>query len=90
MEYDEEKIIKKIKELGWSAPKDVDENSTNCLLNSFANSVHLQRYGFHPYVFEIAEMVRTGVMSREQGLKKIANAGNEKTIKYAKKKLGMI
>jgi len=87
MEYDEKKIKDKIKELGWVAPEDVDSNSTNCLLNSFSNKIHMDRYGFHPYAFEIAEMVRTGVMDREEGLKKIENIGVDETIEYAKKKL---
>ncbi|MFH1460552.1 MAG: hypothetical protein ABIG64_09330 [Candidatus Omnitrophota bacterium] len=89
MDYDEEKIIEKIKELGWVAPEDVDSNSTNCLLNSFSNKIHIDRYGFHPYAFEIAEMVRTGVMTRTEGLKKIENVGVDATIEYAKEKLGI-
>jgi predicted PP-loop superfamily ATPase len=89
MDYDERKIKNKIKELGWVAPEDVDHNSSNCLLNSFSNKVHLDRYGFHPYAFEIAEMVRSGVMSREEGLGKIENVGVDSTIEYAKQKLGI-
>ncbi|MCP4650123.1 MAG: hypothetical protein GY853_08620 [PVC group bacterium] len=87
MEYDEHKIVAKIRELGWRSPKDVDKNSTNCLLNSFANHVHIDKYGFHPYAFEIAEMVRSGVMSRELGLEKINEPGINATVEYAKKKL---
>ncbi len=87
MDYDEEKIIDKIKELGWVAPVDVDGNSTNCLLNSLANKVHIDKYSFHPYAFEIAEMVRSGVMTREYGIEKLTEAGNDATIEYAKKKL---
>ncbi len=71
MDYDEEKIIKKIEDLGWSVPQGLDSNSTNCLLNVFANQIHLDKYNFHPYAFEIAVMVRNGVMSRSDGLKKI-------------------
>lgn len=89
MPYDEDRIVYKIKELGWRAPKDVDSNSTNCLLNSYANHVHITKYGYHPYSFEIAEMVRSGVMSRKYGLAKIKDPGNAATIKYAKKKLGI-
>ena len=69
--YDEGEIIKEISGLGWRLPEDTDSNSTNCLLNAFANEVHLKRYGFHPYVWEIANMVREGVVSREEGLEKI-------------------
>jgi len=90
MEYDEDKIFAKLGELGWESPQDVDKNSTNCLLNSFSNHVHLEQYKFHPYAFEIAEMVRTGVMTREHGLSKINEAGSDSTVEYAKKRLGLI
>jgi len=71
LEYNEEKIYQKIFQLGWKTPQDTDANSTNCLLNAFANKVHIKRYGFHPYAWEIANMVREGVMTREEGYKKI-------------------
>ena len=89
MDYDEHMIIEKLKTLGWEEPKDVDTNSTNCLLNSFSNHIHMDRYKFHPYAFEIAEMVRTGVMTREYGMAKVGNLGVDATIDYAKKKLGI-
>ncbi|MCP4147460.1 MAG: hypothetical protein GY757_06895 [bacterium] len=89
MEYNEKKIIEKLISLGWKSPTDVDKNSTNCLLNSLANKIHIDRYNFHPYAFEIAEMVRTGVMPREEGLEKIADTGNSETIDNAKKKLNL-
>jgi len=71
LEYDEDKIYKKIEKLGWITPIDTDTNSTNCLLNAFANRVHRDRFNFHPYVHEIANLIRQGHMSREDGLKKI-------------------
>jgi 3'-phosphoadenosine 5'-phosphosulfate sulfotransferase (PAPS reductase)/FAD synthetase len=88
MDYDEHKIIKKIEEQGWVNPEGLDSNSTNCLLNTFANQVHIEKHGFHPYAFEIAGMVRTGVMSREEGIKKIyGNKENVEAIKFAETKL---
>jgi hypothetical protein len=39
-------------------------------LNSFACYNHLEKYGFHPYAFDAAELVRSGGMSREEGLDK--------------------
>ena len=87
MDYDENKILEKLHQLGWRSPKDVDTNSTNCLLNSFANQIHIDRYHFHPYAFEIAEMVRTGVMSRKEGLEKISEPGNDATIRFARERL---
>ena len=76
-EYSEERIVEEIKKLGWVSPSDTDANSSNCLLNGFANSIHLQRYGFHPYAFEIAGLVREGCMTREAGLAKLAEMPNE-------------
>jgi 3'-phosphoadenosine 5'-phosphosulfate sulfotransferase (PAPS reductase)/FAD synthetase len=69
--YNEEMILDEIRQYGWKAPADTDSNSTNCLLNAYANDIHLKRYGFHPYVWEIANMVREGIMPREQGYEKI-------------------
>jgi hypothetical protein len=85
--YNEEMIVKEIQKFGWSAPKDTDSNSTNCLLNAFGNDVHLKRHGFHPYVWEIANMVREGVMTREEGYKKIYAEHDQKLINAAKEKL---
>lgn len=69
--YNEEMILDEIRQYGWKPPTDTDRNSTNCLLNAYANDIHLKRYGFHPYVWEIANMVREGIMTREQGYEKI-------------------
>lgn len=87
LEYDETHIIETIKRFGWEEPKDTDANSTNCLLNSFANIVHQEEYGFHPYAFEIAGLVRNGHMNREDGLKKLSLPADKNTISYVKQKL---
>jgi len=71
MDYNEQKILNKIPEFGWVSPKSLDSNTTNCLLNSFANNVHVKRHNFHPYAFEIAGMVRAGSMTRDEGMKKL-------------------
>ena len=70
LEYNEEKIFNRMKELDWQKPEDTDANSTNCLLNAFANQLHEKTYGYNPYVWEIANMVREGVMTRDEGMKK--------------------
>lgn len=88
-EYDEESIKNELVEMGWQAPSDTDTNSTNCLLNAFANQCHLQRHRFHPYVWEIANMVRQGVMSREEGIEKIYSDQNQEMVEYAKERLGI-
>jgi hypothetical protein len=86
-DYNEDFIKENIKELGWSYPKDVDSNSTNCQLNAYANQVHLDRYHFHPYAMEIANMVRQGSMSREEGIEKIYGEQNQKLVRFAQKVL---
>jgi len=85
--YNEEMILDDIQRYGWKAPEDTDSNSTNCLLNAFANEIHMKRYGFHPYVWEIANMVRDGVMTREAGFKKIYSEQPAELLNIAKQKL---
>jgi tRNA(Ile)-lysidine synthase TilS/MesJ len=87
--YDERRILRDIEGLGWMAPKDTDGNSTNCLLNGFANQVHLDRYGFHPYASEVATLVREGFMTREEGLAKLAAPADERVMADVKRKLGI-
>jgi hypothetical protein len=62
-------------------------NSTNCLLNSYANSIHIRDYGYNPYSLEIANLVREGFLSREEGLEKLAESGEETVINYVKNEL---
>ena len=88
LSYDEDEIIRRIRQFGWEKPDDTDPNSSNCLLNAYANQIHRQRYGFHPYVWEIANMVREGVMSREEGLNKIEPREDERMVRYSKEILG--
>ena len=87
--YNEEMILEEIKKLGWKEPEDTDTNSSNCLINAFANDIHIKRYGFHPYVWEIANMVREGVMSREEGYKKIYQEQDRGLVDIARNKLGI-
>jgi hypothetical protein len=86
-DYDEKRIEIELGDVGWKSPKDTDTNSTNCLLNAFANNCHLNRHGFHPYVWEIANMVRRGDMSRDDGIKKIYAEQDQLMIEYARNKL---
>ena len=69
--YDEREILQKISGYGWIKPAYVDENSTNCLINSFAIKRHIDTYGFHPYAMEVAHLVRSNVITREEGLRRI-------------------
>ncbi len=88
-DYNEGHIIEEIASLGWEAPDDTDSNSSNCLLNAFANDVHMKRFNFHPYVWEIANMVRTGVMGRDEGYEKIYGVQPVGLIAEAMKRLGI-
>ena len=88
-DYDERQILRELRDLGWQAPLDTDTNSTNCLLNAFANQVHLRRHRFHPYVLEIAAMVRQGAMGREEGIEKIYREQNREMVEFAREKLGL-
>lgn len=67
----EEEIIEEISSTGWLLPSDTGKSSTNCLLNDFAIKNHYEKYHYHPYVFEIATMVRRKIITREEGLKKV-------------------
>jgi tRNA(Ile)-lysidine synthase TilS/MesJ len=89
LEYNEEKIFARLKELGWERPVDTDPNSTNCLMNAFSNQVHEQMYGYNPYVFEISKMIREGVMNREAGLKKFSESVPKEQIDLVKERLGV-
>ncbi len=90
LEYDEELIYQKIFQLGWKAPRDTDANSTNCLLNSFANNVHKEQFNFHPYAFELAKLVREGYLNRDIALEKITKSEDIRTILSVEEKLGLI
>ncbi len=87
LEYDEKKIVERIQTYGWEKPNDTDPNSSNCTLNAFANQVHRKRYDFHPYVWEIANMVRTGVLTRNEGIEKIEPPENVTMVSYSQKEL---
>jgi hypothetical protein len=88
-DYDEVKIKSEIEGLGWEAPTNTDTNSTNCLLNALANDCHQRRHRYHPYVQEIATMVRQGVMTREEGIEKIYSDQDPDQVAYAREKLGL-
>jgi tRNA(Ile)-lysidine synthase TilS/MesJ len=72
VEYDETVIYESIQQYGWKKPSDTDVNSTNCRLNAVANHLHIKQFGYNPYAYEIAEMVRSGRLSREEGLGRMA------------------
>ena len=88
-DYDEDVIFETAHKYGWKKPDDTDANSTNCLLNALANQIHLEKFGFNPYVYEIAELVRIGCMTRDEGLARLNAALPSEQIAEVKRKLGI-
>lgn len=86
-DYDEAKIIKSIATLGWVKPDDTDPNSTNCLLNAFGNKVHRARFQFHPYAFELANLVREGHMERAEAIARLETVEDEKVVRRVRARL---
>lgn len=89
MVYDETKVYEYVQALGWVRPKDTDANSTNCLLNSYAIRVHLEQSGFHPYVAELAGLVREGRMDRDEAIQRINEMPEEKVVNFVTDRLGV-
>ncbi len=71
LDYDEEAILEEITRMGWEKPDDTDPNSTNCLLNALGIKVHQERFRFHPYAYELANLVRRGYMDRDVALSRL-------------------
>ncbi len=88
-DYDEAQLLETVKTFGWVKPDDTDANSTNCLLNALANQIHLDSLGYNPYASELAELVRIGAISRDEGLERLSAPFNEDQISAVKEKLGL-
>jgi tRNA(Ile)-lysidine synthase TilS/MesJ len=87
--YDEAEVYKNIARFGWKPPDDTDANSTNCLLNSFANVVHKQRLGFHPYALEMANLVREGYLDRAEALSRLNQQESPAVVAMVREKLAI-
>lgn len=87
LSYDEGKIVGTINKLGWKKPEDTDPNSTNCLLNAFANKIHKERFKFNPYAFELAKLVREGYMDRNEAIERLETEENEQIINQVRERL---
>jgi hypothetical protein len=89
VEYDEKDIIREISRIGWVKPQDTDTCSTNCLLNTAGNSACVKQLGYHPYIGEMAYLVRRGTMSREAALAAERIEENSAAMVHCIKKLGL-
>lgn len=87
LDYDEEGILKDISSMGWEKPDDTDPNSTNCLLNALGIKVHQERYQFHPYAYELANLVRRGYMDREIAVARLEEDPDPKIVDTIRKRL---
>jgi tRNA(Ile)-lysidine synthase TilS/MesJ len=85
----EEEIIGDVMQLGWQRPTDTGVTSTNCRLNDLGVYVHTRRHGFHPYVFETADQVRHGLMSRDEALKKLNAIPQYGDVEWMTKRIGI-
>ncbi|MEJ5308885.1 MAG: hypothetical protein WHX52_03860 [Anaerolineae bacterium] len=71
VDWHEDKALEVIQAYGWKHPADTDPNSTNCLLNTFANHIHAQQMGYHAYAMELSGLVREGYLDREEALHRL-------------------
>lgn len=85
----EEMIVKDVRKIGWKGPMDAERGSDNCLLYAYANDVHLKRHQYHSSVWEIANMVREGIILKEAGYTRIYGQQDEHLIHAAKEKLAL-
>jgi tRNA(Ile)-lysidine synthase TilS/MesJ len=89
LDYSEAAAFDRITRLGWRPPDDTGSNSTNCLLNSFANVVHKRRLGFHPYAYELSNLIRGGYLDRPTAVARLDRPENPDIVAMVKEKLGI-
>jgi len=87
LDYNEEDIYIANRQLGWEKPLDTDANSSNCLLNSYANIVHKNKFHFHTYAFEMAKLVREGYLERAEAISRLESEEDVRTVHYVQQKL---
>jgi hypothetical protein len=85
----EEEIITAIETLGWRKTSDTGVNSTNCQLNDLGIAVHFKKHRYNPYVMEIAEQVRGGLMSREDAVAKVTAIPEESQVDWQARAIGL-
>lgn len=87
--YDLNNINTTLTQIGWEKPKNTDANSTNCLLNTLANTVHLKKYGYNPYTEELSTLVRKGLLKRDIAICKLDEPINNKILNECFNKLDL-
>jgi tRNA(Ile)-lysidine synthase TilS/MesJ len=89
LDYSEDSIFEAIEKIGWRPPQDTDVHSTNCLLNAFANVIHKKQFGFHPYAFEMASLVRQGYIERSTALARLQEEERPELVDGIRTMLGL-
>jgi hypothetical protein len=79
--------VKEIGAMGWEKPDDTDPNSTNCLLNALGIKVHKERFKFHPYAYELANLVRRGYMDREVAVTRLEEEPDSEIVDTIRERL---
>lgn len=87
--YREQEVQQAVAQVGWQRPQDTDGNSSNCLLNGLACRHHIATLGFHPYALEVAGLVRSGAITREEGLRSLSNLGPDEVAVEVARRLGV-
>ncbi len=87
--YDEQQIYRRIAELGWQRPSDTDSCSTNCLLNSLGIHVYRKTMGYHPYTRQLADLVRKGLLKREDALQAVQAELDMELVRDVARKIGV-
>jgi hypothetical protein len=85
----EECIIEEIRQLGWEKPVDTGKNSSNCRLNDLGIAMHFNQYGFNPYVFELSEQIRNGLIDRASALEKASFIPDMKDLVPQARQIGL-
>jgi hypothetical protein len=88
-EKSESSILDEIRELGWVHPERLDGCTSNCALNVVGNLCHEKKYGFHPYALELSKLVRKGLLSRDEALRKLSLQVEERSVDETLLQLGV-
>ncbi len=82
----QEAIDQEVARIGWRSPGH-DDHHEICLLRAYADEMHVRRHGFHPAVWEVASLVREGILSRSEGYARIYEERSRTCIAAAIEKL---
>ena len=89
LDWHEDAAVETIQRYGWRQPDDTDPNSSNCLLNAFANQVHHAHMGYHAYAMELAGLVREGYMERDEALRRLETQPSAELVQRVADRLGV-